>query len=124
MDPSGNREKLQTLLIKNAKYEERCAQLTQQLVKAEAKLDQMATCQVEAAKYEERCRLLERQLAEAKEQAKHSIGGLATIRPTFPHHDAALDEDLGSPESSDQLEYMFSWRTTPPPCSAALPGFR
>ena len=63
---------MQTLLIENAKYEERCDQLKATLAKAETKLDQRreekATCLVEAATYKERCRLLERQLAKAEKQ--------------------------------------------------------
>ena len=83
-DPAGSNMELKTLLIENAKYEERCEQLKQQLGKAEAKLDQMATCQLETATYKERCRQLERQLTKSEEQARR-LSGRFSAQPIDEH---------------------------------------
>ena len=87
---SGNKSDLQTLLLENAVYKDRCEQLPKQLTKAEEKLGQM---QEEKGMYKERCRQLACQLAEAK--------GLLPIQATFASHGPPnLPKDASSPASN------------------------
>ena len=111
-DQSGNVEKLQSLLVENATYKERCEQLKANLSKAETKLEQMEKCQVEAARYDERCQLLERQLAEAKEQASCSSGFQASCVP----EPDACDSGFVLVEDTSSVLSRSSWFSVQPHC--------
>ena len=121
---SGHGPDLQTVLVENAVYKDRCEQLSEQIKQqTDRNMGQIHSLLEEKGMYKERCRHLQRQLADVKEEAKR----LGALHPTFAQdgETASSSEDLNSnveagyilveDETLSELSYS-SWFSVQPHC--------